>query len=300
MNTVLRAILAIGLTWSSASIEASSFSDDHCELARQFLKETEAEKSYIEGIKEALDLQIESVPQMQSFKGVFSKWQDTYLTWDVFEEKYVEIICEAYSEEEIRSLIEFYKTPIGQKQLEKSDQIVLEVMRFSELVAARHQPELNIMITKRAKELELEVENLFPEFKAEEENSEIVIHTATEFQSGSMQQLVYTLPKTEAIEGADIDLKTDGSTLSAVEAMGIAFSEHYSQIGIDEDEFWEETSITLSNFKIDSDDLEFPEAKTLWFYSVNCSVFGNYPAFGTPADIVVLMDGHILKPKKQS
>lgn len=300
MKTALKSLIATALLTVLYPLNASSFSDKHCELARQLLKETEAEQSHMTGLKEALELQVQSIPQMHSFKGVISKWQDTYLTWDVFEERYVEIICEAYTEPEIASLIEFYQTPIGIKQLEKSDKIVLEVMRHSERVAARHQPELNIMINKRAKELELEVENLFPEFKSEEEPDEIEIHSATNFAGNGMQELVYTLSKTELKEKAAFDIKNNDLPLSPFEAMQIAFAEHYSDIGIEENEYWSDTSATLSSVSLESDDLDSPDTKTLWFYSINCSVFGSYPTFGTPAEIVVLLDKTIIKPKKKT
>ncbi len=300
MKTTVRTIVATTLLWSPFSLFAAEFTDEHCELARQLLSATEAEESYVTGLKEGLDLQIQSVPQMHSFKSVISQWQDTYLSWDVFEERYIEIICEAYAEDEIRSLLEFYDTPIGKKQLEKSDDIVIEVMKYSELVAARHQPELNIMISKRAKELELEVENLFPEVKAEDEPEEVVIHTATEFQGRGMQELVYTLPRSEIRDKSGVDVKAQGVGLSPIEAMEIAFKEHYSEIGVDGKEYWEATSATLSSFALDSEDVDSPEPRYLWYYSISCSVFGSYPSFGTPPDTVVLLDGELIKPKKKT
>ena len=304
MKTIIKntVCLTLLLCCQYTLVAENKFSENHCRLARKFLEETGAQLSHENGLAEGVEMQMQAAPQMAAFRVELEKWQSAYLSWEHFEEDYVQIICSAYSEEEIESLIEFFNTPIGRKHLEKSDEIAIEAIRLSQQKAARHQPELSILFRKRAEELEMEVENLFPEYKTDDGESgdkSHFIYESTHFIGGDMQTLVYPLSQNDIESRSSFDPREASLPLSPIEGMDIAFSEYYKDLGVNVEEYWDDTRISLINFTIDSDDAESPGSSSIWFYTVHCSVFGSYPAFGTPADVVVLLDGTVIDPQKK-
>jgi hypothetical protein len=100
------------------------------------------------------DVMMQSNPMFSPYRDVLLKWSENVMTWDNMRPRLVEIYVEAYTEQDLRELIEFYNTPIGKKTLS----VLPEIMKRSALVggelAQEHSGKLQEMIQQRAAELE--------------------------------------------------------------------------------------------------------------------------------------------------
>lgn len=86
--------------------------------------------------------------QFQSFKGnpemskVMSNFQDKYFNWKVIEGDFMKIYSEAFTDNEIKQLIDFHQTPIGKKLIAKQPLIQQEIMKLTMEMTKKHTPEL--------------------------------------------------------------------------------------------------------------------------------------------------------------
>jgi hypothetical protein len=143
-------VLAIAL---SASAE-EDFTESHRQTATELLILSGAKENAMVGASAMADMMLQSNPVLAPYRDVLLEWAEKVMTWDNMHPRIVEIYVDAFTEQELRELIEFYNTPIGKKTL----RVLPEIMKRSALVggelAQEHSGELQEMIQRRAAELE--------------------------------------------------------------------------------------------------------------------------------------------------
>ena len=72
------------------------------------------------------------------------------MSWDKIKDDYIRIYADTFTEEELKGIVRFYKTPIGQKFIEKTP----ELMRRSMEISQKQMRELMPKIQKMIKETE--------------------------------------------------------------------------------------------------------------------------------------------------
>ena len=120
--------------------------ESHIEAAKELLSVTNARASAEQGFDQVYPL-LNSMSQdyplsEEHRKSLVEDTQETMefikreLNWSVLEPRLVKVYVDVYSEDELRGLIEFYKSPLGQKFIEKTPEIMkanaqmtLELMR---------------------------------------------------------------------------------------------------------------------------------------------------------------------------
>jgi hypothetical protein len=78
-----------------------------------------------------------SKQSQQTMKSVFDA-----MTWEKMRPMYVSIYAETFTPEELQGLIAFYKTPVGQKWIEKQPQLQTEIMLKSQAMIKDLMPSL--------------------------------------------------------------------------------------------------------------------------------------------------------------
>lgn len=73
----------------------------------------------------------------QTMESVFSA-----MTWDKMKPMYVSIYAETFTPEELQGLIAFYKTPVGQKWIEKQPQLQTAIMKNSQAMVKDIMPSI--------------------------------------------------------------------------------------------------------------------------------------------------------------
>ena len=75
------------------------------------------------------------------------------VNWDTIKPMFISIYSETFTPEELQGMIAFYKTPIGQKWLEKQPQLQMATMQKMQSIMAEAQPKMQEAI-KRAMQVE--------------------------------------------------------------------------------------------------------------------------------------------------
>lgn len=281
----------------------SEFADSHIRSAEALVEIQGGKESYEFGLREGLKSQLQINPQLAKFQDVMERWFAEYLPWENFKPKMVEIVCEAYSEEEIEALIDFYKSEVGAKLLEKGDEVALKTMNASQRLAMENQIQLNLMLRERMKELELEVKNFFPEWSesTEDEDSlekEYSISRSNSFSGSSLEEFAYPLKGSKIRSLPDFNPFKEIIPVQITDALKSAYSDYYQSMDILIEDFEKEASIAVETYewKPDSEDIE---PLTIRFYKIDVGMIFRSGITDPPA-VIVLSDGSVLAPKKKT
>ena len=81
-----------------------------------------------------------------AFANKLSDMVDKEFTWDKLKDKYIDIYIEAFSEQEMTELKSFYKSPIGQKLIEKMPLLTQRFMEITQTIAMNLMKEIKTTI----------------------------------------------------------------------------------------------------------------------------------------------------------
>ena len=76
------------------------------------------------------------------------------LQWERMKKDYIDLYVDVFSEPEIRELIEFYKTPLGKKMIEKTPFILRQSMQLGQQRAIKIMPEIQAITNEMIQELQ--------------------------------------------------------------------------------------------------------------------------------------------------
>ena len=165
-NILLVAVICIFGLASSLYAEETSKRAMAEELLNLMQVQKNLEKTY-EMIKQ---MQIQQIKQLGMTKGdptekteaMIQKVMDLMsqeMSWDKMKGDYITIYEETFTREELSGMIEFYKSPVGQKSIEKQPELMEKSMQVSK---------------KKMGELMPRVESLIQEMYQEPEASELI------------------------------------------------------------------------------------------------------------------------------
>jgi len=121
----------------------TAFADSHQDAARELMKVSGTEQ-----IMTQMQLQIESMflnissaqkynaKQQQivaHYRAEVSKLLTEKMQWQQIEEKVVKLYVASFSEAELKEMVAFYKTPLGQKMIDKMPNVMLRTAEISRL-----------------------------------------------------------------------------------------------------------------------------------------------------------------------
>jgi hypothetical protein len=85
------------------------------------------------------------------YKEVMRKFFAKYISYAALKDDLVKIYTEEFSEEELRQVVAFYKTPAGKKLVEKSPALMGKWMQLSTNRITKHENELKQMLEDEVK-----------------------------------------------------------------------------------------------------------------------------------------------------
>lgn len=100
---------------------------------------------------QSMDMPDEGRENVISYQQKIMDFLSQEMSWDKLKTDYISIYAETFSEEEIQGLIDFYKSPIGQKFIEKQPELMERSMRISQKQMMALMPKLKKM-TMEAKQ----------------------------------------------------------------------------------------------------------------------------------------------------
>src|SRR5262245_19860160 len=91
----------------------------HDQAVLDLIKIIKADQQMMAITENMADAMANSNPMLEQFRGVIVEWARKYMTWNEMLPQIVRLYKETFSECEIREIIAFYQTPVGQKVLAK-------------------------------------------------------------------------------------------------------------------------------------------------------------------------------------
>ena len=100
-----------------------------------------------------IDSEIRGNPGMEPYRDVMLKWIQKYMTWDAMRPELIRLYTDTYTEAELKQLAAFYKTPLGQKTLTKTPELLQKTAMIGARLGQQHADELKTAMTARRDEL---------------------------------------------------------------------------------------------------------------------------------------------------
>lgn len=125
-----------------AAAQSGAPADSHQQAAAELVEVLRLEDTIVRSREVMMESMISQNPALGQFRNVFKDFYAKYLRWEDLLPEYVRIYREAYTEAEIRQLIEFYRTPVGRKTVEVQPRLMAESSRITQAMIQPHMPEL--------------------------------------------------------------------------------------------------------------------------------------------------------------
>jgi hypothetical protein len=153
MRKTAWALALLSFLISTAGLAAETAASPH-EQAAQELYAMAGGRDLAKQAGNAMVAQMASNPALAPYQDVFTDWVQKIFAGDTLDVEMVRIYVATFSESELRQLIAFYKTPIGQKALQKMPELMQKGMAIGQKLAQDHMPELQAAIAARKRELD--------------------------------------------------------------------------------------------------------------------------------------------------
>lgn len=135
---------------------SSAWADDasHRAAAVDLMEVMHVEKTTNDAIDVMLKAQMEMNPILRPYEDLMRAFLAKYMSWESLREKYTDIYVEAYSEEELKAVSEFYRSPVGQKVLASLPRVMERAVAVGQSAVTSHLDELRARVKERAEAAE--------------------------------------------------------------------------------------------------------------------------------------------------
>jgi len=129
---------------------ALAVSSSHRQAAEELLSVSGMKDSMDKMINNMLNMQVRRSPQMVPYKDVMLKFLRKYLSYDSIKGDFVNIYTEEFTEDELRQITAFYRTPVGKKTIQKMPALMKKGAQVGVSKVVAHMAELQSMIKAEA------------------------------------------------------------------------------------------------------------------------------------------------------
>ena len=137
--------------------------DSHKKAAIELLKAAQTDKM-VDDMIEQMKQMMSSMPTQPGITEKQKATMDSYqkkvmdlvsgeLSWGKMENEFADAYAKAYTEDELKGLTEFYRSPLGQKLLEKSPKLMEESMMIPQKHIQAIAPQVQEIMMKMAQEM---------------------------------------------------------------------------------------------------------------------------------------------------
>ena len=143
-TVLLAALLALGARPAAAQEPLRQ------ELALQLLEAMRVPEQIQASMAVVAATQARMNPDLPGLEALLREFLARYVTWDALKTEYAGLYAGAFTEEELREMTAFYRTPTGQKLARATPQLSRLGAELGERVMRAHAAELEEMIARRA------------------------------------------------------------------------------------------------------------------------------------------------------
>jgi hypothetical protein len=101
-----------------------------------------------------IDGEIARNPGMAPFRDLMVAWLKKYMTWPAMEPQLTQLYASNFTEEELKTMAAFYRSPAGQKAVQKMPEMMQRTAMIGAQLSQPHSEELKKQMAARAEELQ--------------------------------------------------------------------------------------------------------------------------------------------------
>ncbi len=129
-------------------------SNSHRQAAEELLNVSGMKSSMDRIIVQMVEMQLSQKPVLSPYREVLLQFFNKYLSFNSIKYDFIDIYIEEFSEQELNAIVDFYKTPVGQKTITKLPILMQKGAQVGMAKVKMHQQELREMIEAEAKKIE--------------------------------------------------------------------------------------------------------------------------------------------------
>ena len=127
-----------------------AYADNREKAAEELMNAMHMEDLLTNTIEKMIQLQIQQKPKLEPYKKVMTEFFNKYMSYDNMRDKLIKLYTEAFNENELKELTNFYKTPVGQKAIKKVPELTSKGAQMGATIVQQHIEELKKMCEKEA------------------------------------------------------------------------------------------------------------------------------------------------------
>lgn len=120
--------------------------DSRTTAAMELLVTMHMDKTMADSMEQMLQLQIQQNPAIAPYKEVMRKFLAKYMSWESLKNEFARIYAEEFTEQELRDMIAFYRTPTGAKAIAKMPALMAKGGQLGMQRVQQNMGELNEML----------------------------------------------------------------------------------------------------------------------------------------------------------
>jgi hypothetical protein len=121
--------------------------------ARELFKALRLEESLTNTTSAMVDSEVSHNPALAPYRDIMLAWLRKYMTWEAMLPELTRLYTETYTEGEMKALAMFYSSPVGQKSIAKTPELLSRTAGIGAKVSQPHSAELNAQLNARRDEL---------------------------------------------------------------------------------------------------------------------------------------------------
>ncbi len=146
--------LALCITGIAVFAQETKNVSVHMQLCYETLEAAQFEKQLKDSAAQLLSAQMQANPALIPYRPELEAFYAKCLNYNEIKDDIAKIYSQLYTPEELRQLIAFYKSPIGQTFLKKNPELTVKFSMLTEKIIAKNAPELVKAIQAKTKQLQ--------------------------------------------------------------------------------------------------------------------------------------------------
>ena len=156
MKSFLFTCVALFFFLGHGAVADTSASASHRQAAVDLIDLMGLEEQMMGGASAMVDAMSSQSPELRPYRDVILEWAESIMTWETFGPQMTDIYVRAFSENELKDLVAFYKTPTGKKAISLMPELMQQGAQLGANEAQKHVPRLQQMIEARRAEIAAE------------------------------------------------------------------------------------------------------------------------------------------------
>src|SRR5690606_34481683 len=117
MRAVLMLVATLAIGAPDLAAQGAGAASSHERAAAELVEVMRMKELTLSSIEVMTDAMIQQNPALAQVRDVLSEFFREFMRWEELRPEYIRLYRDAFTESELRELIAFYRTPVGQKTL---------------------------------------------------------------------------------------------------------------------------------------------------------------------------------------